>query len=232
MPIRALIRQHRIQVYSSNYSLYGDLSARMMTVLGQFAPRVEVYSIDEAFLDLTGFADPALLAYAQGIVNTVRRWLGLPVSIGIGPTKVLAKVANRIAKKQKIAGGVVALLDPDRQAEALAKLDVADLWGIGPRWAAKLRALGIDTALRLRESDPLHLRALFGVVVERLVYELRGIPCLALEDIAPPKQQIIASRSFGKPVTALDELQQAVAFPGRSRYAVAGLDWPRSRRNR
>ncbi|WP_312914281.1 hypothetical protein [Candidatus Competibacter phosphatis] len=128
--IRALIRRHRIQVYSSNYSLYGDLSARMMTVLGQFAPRVEVYSIDEAFLDLTGFADPALLAYAQGIVQTVRRWLGLPVSIGIGPTKVLAKVANRIAKKQKIAGGVVALLDPDRQAEALAKLDVADLWAL------------------------------------------------------------------------------------------------------
>ena len=210
--IRALIRQHRIQVYSSNYSLYGDLSARMMTVLGQFAPRVEIYSIDEAFLDLTGFADPALLAYAQVIVQTVRRWLGLPVSIGIGPTKVLAKVANRIAKKQKIAGGVVALLDSNRQAEALAGLDVADLWGIGPRWAAKLRALGIDTALRLRESDPLHLRALFSVVVERLVYELRGIPCLALEDIAPPKQQIIASRSFGKPVTALDELQQAVAF--------------------
>ena len=210
--IRALIRQHRIQVYSSNYSLYGDLSARMMTVLGQFAPRVEIYSIDEAFLDLTGFADPALLAYAQVIVQTVRRWLGLPVSIGIGPTKVLAKVANRIAKKQKIAGGVVALLDSNRQAEALAGLDVADLWGIGPRWAAKLRALGIDTALRLRESDPLHLRALFSVVVERLVYELRGIPCLALEDIAPPKQQIIASRSFGKPVTTLDELQQAVAF--------------------
>lgn len=210
--IRALIRQHRIQVYSSNYSLYGDLSARMMTVLGQFAPRVEVYSIDEAFLDLTGFADPTLLAYAQGIVQTVRRWLGLPVSIGIGPTKVLAKVANRIAKKQKIAGGVVTLLDSNRQAEALAGLDVADLWGIGPRWAAKLRALGIDTALRLRESDPPHLRALFGVVVERLVYELRGIPCLALEEIAPPKQQIIASRSFGKPVTALDELQQAVAM--------------------
>lgn len=150
-----MIRQHHIQVYSSNYSLYGDLSARMITVLGQFAPRVEVYSIDEAFLDLTGFADPALLAYAQGIVQTVRRWLGLPVSIGIGPTKVLAKVANRIAKKQRVPGGVVALLDPDRQAEALAGLDVADLWGIGPRWAAKLQALGIDTALRLRERATL-----------------------------------------------------------------------------
>ena len=212
MPIRALIRQHRIQVYSSNYSLYGDLSARMMTVLGQFAPRVEVYSIDEAFLDLTGFADPALLAYAQGIVQTVRRWLGLPVSIGIGPTKVLAKVANRIAKKQRVPGGVVALLERERQTEALADLKTADLWGIAGRWSAKLEALGIDTALRLREADPPWLRSVFGVVMERIVYELRGTSCLALEEVAPPKQQIIASRSFGKPVTALDELKQAVAF--------------------
>ena len=210
--IRALIRRHRIQVYSSNYSLYGDLSARMMTVLGQFTPRVEVYSIDEAFLDLTGFADSALLAYAQGIVQTVRRWLGLPVSIGIGPTKVLAKVANRIAKKQRVPGGVVALLERERQTEALADLKTADLWGIAGRWSAKLEALGIDTALRLREADPPWLRSVFGVVMERIVYELRGTSCLALEEVAPPKQQIIASRSFGKPVTALDELKQAVAF--------------------
>lgn len=112
--IRALIRQHGIHVYSSNYSLYGDLSARMMTVLEQFAPRVEVYSIDEAFLDLTGLADPALLTHAQGIAKTVRRWLGLPISIGIGPTKVLAKVANRLAKNQQVPGGVVVLLDTDR----------------------------------------------------------------------------------------------------------------------
>ena len=210
--IRELILRHRVRVFSSNYALYGDLSARLMDVLGRFAPRVEVYSIDETFLDLTGFGEAALLEYAREIAETVRRWLGLPVSVGIGPTKVLAKVANRIAKKQKVPGGAVALLNAERQTEALARLDVADLWGIGPRWAAKLRALGIDTALQLRESEARLIRAQFGVVVERLVRELRGVSCLALEEVAAAKRQIVASGSFGKPVTALEELKRAVAF--------------------
>jgi DNA polymerase V len=210
--IRELIRRHRVRVFSSNYALYGDLSARLMDALGRFAPRVEVYSIDEAFLDLTGFGEAALLDYARGMVETVRRWLGLPVSVGIAPTKVLAKVANRIAKRRKVPGGVVALLDADGQTEALAGLRTADLWGIAGRWSAKLEALGIDTALRLRDADPPLLRSAFGVVVERIARELRGVPCLALEEVAAPKQQIVASRSFGKPVTALEELKQAVAF--------------------
>lgn len=210
--IRELIRRHRVRVFSSNYALYGDLSARLMDALGRFAPRVEVYSIDEAFLDWTGFAEDRLIECAQEMVGTVRRWLGLPVSVGIAPTKVLAKIANRIAKKQKMPGGVVALLDADRQTEALADLRTADLWGIAGRWSARLEALGIDTALRLRDADPPLLRSTFGVVMERIARELRGVPCLALEEVAPPKQQIVASRSFGKPVTALEELKQAVAF--------------------
>ena len=210
--IRPLIRQHHIRVFSSNYALYGDLSARLMDVLGRFAPRVEVYSIDEAFLDLTGFEGTALAERAQEIVETVRRWLGLPVSVGIGPTQVLAKVANRIAKKQKLPGGVVALLEADEQTEALADLQTADLWGIAERWSAKLETLGIDTALQLRDADPPFLRSAFGVVMERIVYELRGIPCLALEEVAPAKRQIVTSRSFGRPVVDLGELKEAVAF--------------------
>ena len=210
--IRELIRRHRVRVFSSNYALYGDLSARLMDALGRFAPRVEVYSIDEAFLDLTGFEETALLDYAREMVGTVRRWLGLPVSVGIGPTKVLAKVANRIAKRRKVPGGVVTLLDADGQTEALADLRTADLWGIAGRWSARLAALGIDTALQLRDADPPLLRSAFGVVMERIARELRGVSCLALEKVAPPRQQIVASRSFGKPVAALDELKQAVAF--------------------
>ncbi len=143
--IRELVRRHRVRVFSSNYALYGDLSARLMDVLGRFAPRVEVYSIDEAFLDLTGFGEAALLEYAREMVGTVRRWLGLPVSVGIAPTKVLAKVANRIAKRRKVPGGAVALLDAERQTEALADLRVADLWGIVAvyRLCAYLPLLGL-----------------------------------------------------------------------------------------
>lgn len=210
--IRELLRRHRARVFSSNYALYGDLSARLMAVLGQFAPHLEIYSIDEAFLGLSDFTEPAALDYARGIVKTVRQWLGLPVSVGIGPTKVLAKVANRIAKKRKIPGGAVALLARDRQTEALADLKTADLWGVAGRWSARLEALGIDTALRLREADPSLLRLTFGAVMERIVHELRGISCLALEEVAPAKRQIVASRAFGKPVAALEELKQAVAF--------------------
>lgn len=209
---RALVRRHRIQVLSSNYAVYGDLSARLMTVLGRFTPQLEAYSIDEAFLGLSDLAEPAALEGAREIVRTVRQWLGLPVSIGIGPTKVLAKVANRVAKQQKVPGGAVALLDRDRQTEALAGLPTADLWGIAGRWSAKLGALGIDTALQLRDADPPWLRSVFGVVMERIAYELRGISCLALEEVAPAKQQIVASRSFGRPVLALGELKEAVAF--------------------
>ena len=141
----------------------------------------------------------------------MRRWLGLPVSIGIGPTQSSGESRQPDRQETACTGRVVALLEQERQTEALADLKTADL-GHRWRWSAKLEALGIDTALRLREADPPWLRSVFGVVMERIVYELRGTPCLALEEVAPPKQQIIASRSFGKPVTALDELKQAVAF--------------------
>jgi DNA polymerase V len=205
--IQPQVRQHHIKALSSNYALYGDMSHRVMEVLGRFTPMLEIYSIDEAFLDL-GPNNTHLRDEAYKIVSTVRRWTGIPVSIGIGPTKGLAKVANGLAKT---TNHVAVLSDTPSQTARLAELPVDALWGINKRWASKLQQLGIETALQLRDSDPKQLRACFGVVMERLAWELRGQPCLALETIAPPRKQIVVSRSFGKPITALDPLIQAAA---------------------
>jgi DNA polymerase V len=204
-------------VFSSNYALYGDLSRRVMQVLAGFAPRIEVYSIDECFLDLTGMrADPTALGLE--IVARVRLWTGIPVAVGIAPTKTLAKLANRLAKKGLSPAGPV--LDwsalPDRDA-VLAGVAVEDLWGIAGRLGARLRAIGIADARALREAHPQRLREAFGVVVERIGWELRGRACLALEAVAPPRQQVMVSRSFGAEVTAPAELRAAVtAFASRA----------------
>ncbi len=194
--VRGLLARHRAVVCSSNYALYADMSARLMQVLELHVPAVEVYSIDEAFVHLDGIAEP--LALAETLAATVQRWTGLPVCVGLGPTKVLAKLANRLAKR---AGrpGVCCLLDtPERQQAALAETAIEDLWGIGRRWGTQLHALGLDSALALREADAALLRRRFGVVLERIVWELRGRRCLSLSDAAAPAQQIIRSRSFGE----------------------------------
>lgn len=210
---RDLARRHGIVALSSNYPLYADLSARMMAVLGQFSPRQEIYSIDECFLDLTGLERFDPTAYGQAMRRRVQQWLGLPVGVGIGSTKTLAKLANHLAKRQPEWAGVCdfGALDAPAQDALLAGLAADAVWGIGPRRAARLRALGIATARDLRDADPQVVRRRFGVVVERIVWELRGVAGLTLEAIAPPKQQILASRSFGRPVVALAELQAAVA---------------------
>ena len=210
---RDLARRHGIIARSSNHALYADLSARLMTVLGGFSPRQMIYSIDECFLDLSRCRRRDLTAYGQAMRERVQRWLGLPVGVGIAATQTLAKVANHCAKRRSEWTGVCHFsgLAPDQQAALLAELDVATVWGIGPRWAARLRALGILTARDLRDADSKTLRRRFGVVLERIVWELRGVTCLEWAEIVPPKQQLIASRSFGRPVTALEELQAAVA---------------------
>lgn len=199
----------RLVVSSSNYPLYGDLSRRVMQVLATFAPRIEVYSIDECFLDLSGVADPT--AEGQRIARTVRQWTGIPVSVGIGPSKTLAKLVNRLAKKGQSPDGPVLdwsrLPDP---AATLAGIPVEDVWGIAGRWGQRLRALGIADALALRESEPRWLRQQFGVTLERLGWELRGRACLPLMPVDPQKQQLLVSRSFGGAVTALPELCAAV----------------------
>ena len=197
-------------VVSSNYTLYGDMSSRVMDVLGEFTPDLEIYSIDEAWLDLTGF-DPATLdAYGRHVVEVTTQNTGIPVSMGIATTKVLAKIANRICKKRVIPGGVFNLGGAGSMDPVLATLPVGDLWGIGRRWAEKLKSHGIHTALDLKNADPAEIRDRYSVVMERLLLELRGIPCLGFEDIQP-KKQIIASRSFGKKVTSLHHLLEAAA---------------------
>jgi len=197
-------------VRSSNYTLYGDMSARVMRILDGFAPEMEIYSIDEAFLNLAGF-DHRLDAHAREIRAKVMRWTGIPVSIGIAPTKTLAKVANRIAKKSPDSGGVLQLMDEASQSAALARIELTDLWGLAGRLAARLRDIGITTPLQLRDADPKFIRAHTSVVMEKMVLELRGMPCIGLEHGTPDRQTIMSSRSFGRPVETREEMEEAVA---------------------
>ena len=202
--------KHSVIVRSSNYTLYGDLSARVMTVLRSFTPNMEVYSIDEAFLSLAGF-DDRLEAHALDLRTTVLQWTGIPVSVGIGPTKTLAKVANRTAKKQPGRGGVCNLMSSRDQVTALSALALTDLWGIAGRMAKRLEKLGVDTPLKLRDAAPSLLRDRLGVVMERMALELRGIPCHDLVETNPNNKSILASRSFGRAVTSRHELEEAVS---------------------
>lgn len=211
--LRELCKQHPIIAYSSNYALYGDMSRRMMTVIGQFAPDQEIYSIDESFLDLTGFQHLDLVAYGQTIRQRVRQWVGTPVCVGIGPTKTLAKLANHIAKKRPEYQGVcdISRLPPETVSALFAQLDVREVWGVGPRLTTRLAAQGIVTVADLRAADPARIHQGYSVVLARTVRELRGEACIAMEDFAPNKQQIICSRSFGQLVGSLHDLSEAVS---------------------
>jgi DNA polymerase V len=199
-----------VWVKSSNYTLYGDMSARVMKTLLSFSPVLEIYSIDEAFLGLEGF-DGRIASHMQDLRATVLQWTGIPVSVGVAPTKTLAKVANRLAKKDPNAQGVKVLMDAPSQEAALARLELSDLWGVARRLSERLQAQNITTPLALRDADPKTIRQSFGVVGERIVSELRGIPCIDIEEVAPNRKSLIASRSFGRPVETLNEMQDAVA---------------------
>jgi DNA polymerase V len=209
--IAGLCRKHKIEVFSSNYTLYGDMSRRMMAVLAEFAPEQEVYSIDECFLDLTGIPD--LDSHGHRTRQAVLQRVGIPTCVGIGPSKTLAKLANHVAKKRAEWAGVFdwSWLSAPEQETLLGQLEVGKVWGIGGRLAEKLGAMGITTVLQLKRADPRRIKRKFSVVVERTINELNGVSCLALEDVAPAKQQIIASRSFGQKVEDLDTLTAAVA---------------------
>lgn len=200
---------------SSNYSLYADLSGRMMSVIGQHADRQEIYSIDESFLDWSGFCHVDLEEKAQTLRHQVNQWIGLPVGVGIGPTKTLAKLANRLAKRHPDFRAVghcnLRALTQAQLDNYLQHTPVADLWGIGPRWAKRLEAMGLGTALALSHAEPGEIRRTFNVVLERTVLELRGIPCLSLLSASPARQQIIASRSFGQLITDPRALRQSVS---------------------
>jgi DNA polymerase V len=209
--IKSDIRRHGIQVFSSNYTLYGDLSRRVMVTLESLAPRVDVYSIDEAFLDLSGIDRVVSFEeFGVHVKNIIYQTVGLPVCVGIAPTRTLAKLANYAAKHYPATGGVVDLSDPARQRRLMARVPVAEVWGVGRKLSAKLQAMGIETALQLADADPAILRKRFSVVLERTARELRGTACLAWEDAPVAKKQIMCSRSFGQPIQALSDLEEAV----------------------
>lgn len=198
-------------VFSSNYPLYGDMSSRVMTVLADKAPDIEIYSIDEAFLDLSGFGRFDLGDYATTIRRTVRRHTGIPVSIGIGPTKTLAKVANRIAKKNPEMHGVCVLGSDAEIRSALRQTAVGDVWGIGRQWSLLLQTGNIRTAADLAEAPPTWIRKHLHITGARVQAELLGQSCLPLELARPARQSICTSRSFGRSVEHQDELREAVA---------------------
>lgn len=216
--LRDEIRRHKIHVFSSNYALYADMSNRVMTTLEQMAPSVEVYSIDEAFLDLTGVRNCMVLEnFGREVRETIKRNTHLTVGVGIAQTKTLAKLANHAAKKWKQTGGVVDLSNIDRQRKLMALVPVEDIWGVGRRISKKLNAMGITTAKDLAEQSTWIIRKHFNVVLERTVRELRGESCLSLEEFAPTKQQIVCSRSFGSRITEYTDMRQAVcAFAERA----------------
>jgi len=206
-------RRHGILCFSSNYALYADMSARVMAVLGQFSPHQEIYSIDECYLGLAGFGSRDLVAYGQEIRHRTLRWTGLPVSIGIAPTKTLAKLANHAAKKREGFAGVCDFgqFSPRSLDALLEDIPVGSVWGVGRKSLPQLQRMGINTTLELKQANPRRIREQFSVMLERTVAELNGLPCIGLEETNPDKQQIICSRSFGKPVTRLEDLSEAVS---------------------
>lgn len=209
--IKAEMQRHDILAFSSNYALYADLSSRVMRTLEEMAPRVEVYSIDEAFLDLTGIESAiSLVEFGQQVRERIGHWIGITVCVGIAPTKTLAKLANHAAKKYPATQGVVDLTNPERQRRLLALVPVDDVWGVGKRLSKRLNALGITTALDLANASPRAIRDQFSVVLERTVRELNGESCIELEEIPPTKKQIVCSRSFGVKVTHFELLREAV----------------------
>lgn len=209
--IKAEMQRHGILAFSSNYALYADLSSRVMRTLEEMAPRVEVYSIDEAFLDLTGIESAiSLVEFGQQVRERIGHWIGITVCVGIAPTKTLAKLANHAAKKYPATQGVVDLTNPDRQRRLLALVPIDEVWGVGRRLSKRLNALGITTALDLANASPRAIRDQFSVVLERTVRELNGESCIELEEIPPIKKQIVCSRSFGVKVTHFELLREAI----------------------
>ncbi|MDR2642261.1 MAG: Y-family DNA polymerase [Planctomycetaceae bacterium] len=212
--IKQLAQQKRLFVFSSNFTLYSDLSRRVMHTLENFCPVVEIYSIDEAFLDLSGMAINDLNEFGHSIAATVYRWTGIPVSVGIAATKTLAKVANEITKNAGMA--VYCLQDDAERIKALQKFDIGDVWGIGRRLVVSFRRLGLRSAYELSLVDPMWIRKNYSIVQEKTVRELCGETCFEV-DVPQSRKSIQVSRSFGETISRFDELEEAtVAFAIRA----------------
>ncbi len=205
---RDKVRDHGIRVMSSNYTLYGDMSRRVVDAIGQFSPSFEVYSIDETFVDFGGFKDYRKLAGTMR--NTVKTVTGIPTCVGLAPTKTLAKLANYAAKKNPVFGGVADFMDEKVRSWCMERIDVGEVWGVGSKTEVKLKAIGISTVAQLRDMPMQQARKIGTVVLERLVAELQGVRCLELEEVAPQRKGMAVTRSAGEPMRTFDALMQAV----------------------
>lgn len=207
--IKDLVNSHGVAVFSSNYTLYGDMSGRIMSILAGLAPELEIYSIDEAFINIDGIQD--IQSLGTKIVNQVTRGTGIPVSLGIAPTKTLAKVANKFAKKYPAYNRLCIIDTEEKRIRALELTEIGDIWGIGRRQAAKLEKQGVKTAYDFTQLSGVWVRKNMTVVGERTWKELRGISCINMESVPPSKKQICTSRSFGKMLTDIDTIAEAIA---------------------
>ena len=208
-----LAKKFGIVALSSNYPFYADMSNRLMRVLRRFSPDQEVYSVDECFLDFTTFKYLDVTRHSHKIIKTIQQGLGLPVRVGIGSTKTLAKLANHCAKKRPEFNRVCNFnaMTPQEVDQVMAETEIGDLWGIGRQLAPKLMAMGIHTVLDLKQANPRRLRQQFSVVMEKAIRELNGVMCIELEEIPPPRKEILTSKSFGRPVYEFEELAEAVS---------------------
>ena len=207
--VKDVIQKNNIAVFSSNYALYADMSNRIMQTLSNFTPSMEIYSIDEAFLGLDGIQEN-LDNYGRTIRQTILKWAGIPVSVGIAKTKTLAKVANHLAKISQKANGVLDLTQERYITPALKRIDVEDVWGVGRRISVKLKRAGIKTAQQLAQADIDWIAKTFSIMTVRTVLELRGHKCFELEEVPEPNKNITVSRSFGKDIETLEQLEQAL----------------------
>ena len=220
-----VINRNNVEVFSSNYTFYGDMSARVMTSLRSIAGEIEIYSIDEAFLDVSEFYYCNLEDTAKEIKKLVQQWTGIPISIGIGTTKTLAKVANRQAKKYE-SSDVFDIREEARRIDILKKIELEDIWGISTKSAQRLRKIGIKNPHELAISDPKEICKAVSVTGERIHYELNGVSCIPIEEVKN-KKTIISSKSFGKKVATVEELEEAVSM-----YAARACEKLRAQESR
>lgn len=215
--IKDIVQKHNVQVLSSNYALYAEMSRRFHKILGQYVTESEqeIYSIDECFLDLTAYYKHYdLTKYGQDMRQKILKWIGLPVCVGIGKSKTEAKIANHIAKKNPSFNGVCDLVNMDlcNKEDYLSQIEVSEVWGVGRKHSKKLQTMNINTVLDLASADPREMQKLFSIVMARTVAELQGISCIEIEHTPPSKKQIVASRSFGSRVTELTDLKEAISM--------------------
>ena len=206
--VERTVKKNNVKIFSSNYSLYGDISRRVMKTLKQFSPQIEIYSIDEAFLNLSSIKDENLLEYGNKIRSTILKWTGIPTSIGIATTKTLSKVANYLAKKER--SGVINLINSKQTDKLLTEVKINDVWGVGRQLTKFYIKNGINTAYQLKNISNSWVKKNTNVFGSRTVMELKGVPCISLESHQKKRKNCCVSRSFGKKVTKLEELKESI----------------------